>query len=42
MRDFVESIKRLYVKNVLDENKIRDLASCNKITYDEMMYILDK
>lgn len=40
-RQFIESIKRLYVNGKLNEEKIVELYENGKITKEEKMYILD-
>nr|DAQ07484.1 MAG TPA: hypothetical protein [Caudoviricetes sp.] len=42
MNQFVESLKRLYVGKMIDENKVVELFKNKKITEDEKAYILDK
>ena len=41
MRQFVESLKRLYVRNLIQEQKINELFDDKKITEDEKGYILN-
>lgn len=40
MRQFVESLKRLYVDGKLDEKKIAELFESGKISENEKKYIL--
>ena len=40
MSDFVMSIKRLYMSNKIDISKIEQLLADNKITREEMLYII--
>ena len=40
MRQFVESLKRLYNDNKINEVKITELFNDGKITEEEMLYIL--
>lgn len=40
-RQFIESIKRLYVNGKLNEEKIVELYENGKITKEEKIYILD-
>lgn len=42
MNQFVESLKRLYDNHIIKEAKIASLYNNNKITKDEMVYILGK
>jgi len=42
MRQFVESLKRLYVKDRTTEDKITKLYEENKITKEEFDYLLEK
>ena len=42
MRQFVESIKRLYANGKLTEEKVVELFESGKITENEKNYILDK
>nr|DAL78611.1 MAG TPA: hypothetical protein [Caudoviricetes sp.] len=42
MNQFVESLKRLYDNNTIKETKVVYLYNNNKITKDEMAYILGK
>jgi len=42
MNQFVESLKRLYDNNTIKETKVVSLYNNNKITKDEMAYILGK
>lgn len=39
-RQFVESIKRLYQNGKVNKEKVVELCECNKITEDELKYIL--
>ena len=41
MRQFVESMKRLYVNGKVDKKKIEQLCEDSKITEQEKLYILD-
>lgn len=41
MRQFVESLKRLFLNKQIDESKVVSLFECQKITADEKKYILD-
>lgn len=41
MRQFVESIKRLYVSEKLTEGKVIELFKSGKITENEKSYILE-
>ena len=41
MRQFIESIKRLYENGVVNEEKIIDLFINKKITKEEKEYILN-
>lgn len=40
MRQFVESLKRLYVNGKLNKEKLVELFESGKITEDEKKYIL--
>lgn len=40
MNQFVESLKRLFECNKLDENKVIELFNNGKITEEEKLYIL--
>lgn len=40
MSDFVMSIKRLFMSNKIDIRKIEQLLADNKITREEMLYII--
>lgn len=40
MRQFVESLKRLYKRNIVDKDKIDSLWKDGKITVKERDYIL--
>ena len=40
MRQFVESLKRLYSNSMISEEKINDLLKAGKINKEEMKYIL--
>ena len=42
MNQFVESLKRLYNDNKIDEQKVIELFENNKITENEKAYILNK
>nr|DAR55748.1 MAG TPA: hypothetical protein [Caudoviricetes sp.] len=42
MNQFVESLKRLYDNHVIKEDKVISLFKHNKITKDEVVYILGK
>lgn len=42
MRQFVESLKRLYASEKLTEEKVIELFKSGKITENEKKYILDK
>lgn len=42
MRQFVESLRRLYNSQAIKENKIIELYSNKKITEKEKQYILNK
>lgn len=41
MNQFVESLKRLYVSNMVTEEKIIELYKNGKITENEKKYILE-
>lgn len=41
MSIFVESLKRLYVENKIDEKKVIELFKNNKITEEEKWFILN-
>ena len=40
MRQFVESLKRLYQSGKINEEKVIELFGCGKITEDEKKYVL--
>ena len=40
MRQFVESLKRLYQNGKINEEKVIQLCECGKITENEKKYIL--
>lgn len=40
-RQFVESLKRLYISGTIDAEKIIELCKNDKITEEENWYILD-
>ena len=40
MRQFVESLKRLYSNSMISEEKINELFKTGKINKEEMEYIL--
>lgn len=42
MNQFVESLKRIYDNHVINDNKVISLHKNEKITEDEMAYILGK
>ena len=42
MNQFVESLKRLYKRNQISEQKVIELCKNNKITESEKEYILNK
>ena len=42
MNQFVESLKRLYERNLINEQKVIELFKSNKITESEKEYILNK
>ena len=42
MRQFVESLKRLYNGNLINKQKVIELFEKNKITENEKKYILEK
>ena len=42
MNQFVESLKRLYERNLIEEKKVIELFKDNKITQIEKGYILNK
>ena len=41
MNQFVESIKRLYQKGMIDKDKIMELRKNCKLTTEEVNYLLD-
>ena len=41
MNQFVESVKRLYLDNMLDKEKIMELYKNKKLTVEEVNFILD-
>ena len=41
MREFVKSLKRLYNKNMICKEKVITIFNDNKITKEEMEYILE-
>ena len=41
MRQFVESLKRLYANGKLSKEKVIELFESGKITEEEKVYILD-
>ena len=41
MRQFIESMKRLYQNGMVDKEKILNLCKNEKITEEEKKYILD-
>ena len=41
MSIFVESLKRLYVENKIDEKRVIELFKSNKITEEEKWFILN-
>jgi len=41
VRQFVESLKRLYQNHAIDQDRIRILFAKRKINEDEMKYILE-
>lgn len=41
MRQFVESLKRLYTRNLINEQKVIELFNDKKITENEKDYILN-
>ena len=41
MNQFVESMKRLYTKGMIDKEKIVELFKGGKITEEEKLYILN-
>lgn len=41
MRQFVESLKRLYADGRIDVKKVFELCEKGKITEEEQVYILD-
>ena len=41
MNQFVESVKRLYLDNMLDKDKIMELYKNKKLTVEEVNFILD-
>lgn len=42
MNQFVESLKRLYERNQINEQKVIELFKDKKITESEKVYILNK
>ena len=42
MNQFVESLKRLFERNLINEQKVVELFNNNKITESEKEYILNK
>lgn len=42
MKEFVESIKRLYISGALIKDKVFELYHNNKLTLQDLNYILDK
>nr|DAH97567.1 MAG TPA: hypothetical protein [Caudoviricetes sp.] len=42
MNQFVESLKRLYDNRIINDSKVISLYNNNKITKNEMAYILGK
>lgn len=42
MNQFVESLKRLFERNLISEQKVIELFKNNKITENEKAYILNK
>jgi len=42
VRQFVESLKRLYQNHAIDQDRIRILFANKKINADEMEYILEE
>lgn len=42
MNQFVESLKRLFERNLINEQKVIELCKNNKITESEKEYILNK
>lgn len=42
MKEFVESIKRLYISGALTKVKVFELYNNNKLTLQDLNYILDK
>ena len=42
MNQFVESLKRLFERNLISEQKVIELLKNNKITENEKEYILNK
>lgn len=42
MNQFVESLKRLYERNLINEQRVTMLFKDGKITQDEKEYILSK
>ena len=42
MNQFIESLKRLYKRNLIDEEKVIELFNNNKITESEKEYILNQ
>lgn len=40
MRQFVESLARLYNANKINENKLKELLNANKISQQEYNYII--
>lgn len=41
MNQFVESVRRLYLEDALDRDKIMELYKNSKLTVEEVNYILD-
>ena len=41
MRQFIESLRRLYINGMISEEKINKLFNDSKITNDEKKYILN-
>ena len=41
MRQFVESLKRLYERHMIDESKVNELYNNRKISEEEKIYILN-
>ena len=42
MRQFIESLKRLYTNQEINEKKVMELLKNKKITEEEKEYILNK